>query len=382
MRALVLLLVGIVSGCAPARTAQKEEKRPEPTSGETAPPPASPRTPATPECAVKTRTISVPGRGGVRPHIAGAAGAFAVVWEESERHPGIHFLALDADANPIGAPVEVADLERPGAEPRLIASGDGFVVIWTVDAPDTSIIAMRRIDARGRPLSDVMPTVATRNARPLAAAATDDGIALAWWTFGTDPPVQSLTWLDRTLKPRGKPITMVRGLLSEPSAGLRAAAGTLRGAWVEVVDGADHVVTAELTRTGVTRKTDLGPGDDPSFAGDTVVFTTLADGAVFRARFGETPPTRIAEGQAPTADAGALCLASYGSGEGSPGDVLRCRELRADGPGPEHRILTAPGGVLTLGVARSGDTTGVVYQTLEEGGAMAVDFVAVRCATP
>src|SRR5262249_16164248 len=149
-----------------------------------------------------------------------------------------------------------------------------------------SIIAARRLDPRGKPLGDLMPAVAVQNARLLAAVATDDGVALAWWTWSAVPAVQNVTWLDAELNPRGKPIVLARGELSEPVMDLRPTAGGVRAVWLESTDGIDHVLSGELSRAGVTKKTDLGVGDEPTLGGDTVVYTTLTDGAVFRAPFG------------------------------------------------------------------------------------------------
>jgi hypothetical protein len=372
-------LVTLLCGCGPVH---KTETRPDPVpvAGAAAPAP----TPAVVPCNVKTRGVSVPGRGGVRPDVAAAGNGFAVVWEETERHPGIHFQALDADANPIGPGVEIADLQRGGAEPRIIATGDGYLVIWTVDQPDTSMIAARKVDAKGKPLGDVMPLVSTPNARPLAATAVDDGFALAWWTWSAMPAAQNVTWLDPGLKSRGKAMTLAKGQLVEPWVDLHGKAELVRAAWIEAAaDGSDHVFSGELTRAGgLKNKTDLGTGDDPSIAGDQVVFTTLTDGKVFQAPFGVAQPVQIAEGQSPVADERMLCLVSYGSGESSPGDVLRCATLDGGKLGPEREVLTAPGGVLTLKMARAGETTGLVYQTEAEGGGMGVDFAAVRCAKP
>src|SRR4051812_11265114 len=167
-----------------------------------------------PGCLLHERRLSVEGRDGTRPDLAYNHGVFAAVWEDADdQHCGVRFQALDAQAAPLGASVEVADLEKGGAEPRVIADGDGFVVSWTVAS---SNIALRRVDRLGKPRGDVMSAVAAPSARALALAPFAGGLALVWWSWASSPPLQAVTFLDGDGRAKGQPVELSRTPLVSP----------------------------------------------------------------------------------------------------------------------------------------------------------------------
>ena len=341
-------------------------------------PPSAPH--ASEACTVHPRQVSPPGRAGVHPHLAASGGVFAVVWEDSDdQHRGVHFQSLDAQANPVGPSVEVADLDRGGAEPRVISDGDGFAIVWTVDQPDSSAIVLRRVDAHGKPRGDLLPVVSAPNARALSATRLEDGFAVAWWSWSSDPPEQHLSWLDADGKPKGKPLSLSKGALVEPQVDLAPIPGGVRAVWVEQVASADHLFTADVTPAGVQGAIDLGAGSGPSLSKDGVVFANLADGSVWRTHGAVGKPTQLGAGQSPEAAADQVCLFRTISTVDLTTDELRCVGLVGDRVARDQRVASAPGGVLTLHVASGDGAVGVVYQT-EADDLMSVQFAALRCA--
>src|SRR5256885_13985894 len=147
MRLCLILVLGC-AGC-PQQAQVKEDAAPE----------------GPPGCVLHERRLSAEGRAATRPEVAYNRGVFAAVWEDADaEHTGVRFQALDALAAPLGPGVEVADVEKGGAEPRVIPDGDGFVVSWTVAG---SQIALRRGDRLGRPRGDVLPAgVGAKAPRP------------------------------------------------------------------------------------------------------------------------------------------------------------------------------------------------------------------------
>jgi len=367
MRILVLASV-LAAGCGPHVTNPARSTTPAVASR------------ASDGCTVRPRQVSPPGRAGVHPHLAAADGVFAVVWEDSDdHHRGVHFQSLDAQANPVGPSVEVADLDRGGAEPRVVADGDGFAVVWTVDQADTSMIVLRRVDARGKPRGDVMPVVSVPNARALSAIKVDDGFAVAWWTWSANPPEQLLSWLDGSGKPVGKPLSLSKGSLVEPQVDLEPVAGGVRAVWVEQVANTDHIFAADVTRAGVRQRVDLGAGSGPSFGKSGVIYANLGDGTVWRSPVAAAHPTKLSDGQSPEAAADQVCLFRTVSTLDLTIDELRCVGLDGDRIARDQRIAGAPGGVLTLHAAAGAGAVGIVYQT-EGDDLMSVQFAALSCA--
>ena len=341
-------------------------------------PPAEQAGAPPPPCKVSQRLLSVSTRGSVQPDVAaGADGGFGVSWEETEEsHRGIHFQALDAHATPLGPSVEVADLARGGAEPHVVADGDGYAIVWTVDEPDTTQIVLRRVDGRGVPLSDVVTAVEAKNARALALGKVKDGFALAWWTWSASPPQQSVSWLDGDGKPRGKPVVLFRGELVEPAVDLREDGGVLRAAWVEPVGGMDHVLVGVVGRRGLDERRDIGAGNGPSLGSAGVTFAQLTDATVWRSPLDRAAPAKLTDGQSPVQRDGTLCLYRPATQGDSAADQLRC--LTVDDKVVRDDLVTAaPGGVLTLRAAHA-SIPAVVWQT-EENDVMAVRFATVEC---
>jgi hypothetical protein len=363
----------VSTGCPPAHLDVKPDEAQKP------PPPSEDG------CVVKTRRVSPPARGGVRPHLLPATpGGFAVVWEESdEASRGIHFQALDAQAAPASPAVEVADLARGGAMPRLAPDGDGYAVLWAEDDKDNTSLLFRRIDPRGKPRGDVVTVLRTPNVRVLASTRTKNGFAVAWWTWSTQPPELAVTFLDGDGKPRGPHVPLTRGTLNEPAVDFTAGDGAdvLRVAWVEPLEGADHIFTGTLAadKPQVIGRADLGEGNHPSFTGSGLILARLGDTSVWRTPFRAPAPVRLTDGQSPDAAGNALCLFRPAHGAEMLSDELRCLTLEDGRVLRDRRVTTAPGGVLTLALAVSGSTVGVVYQT-EEPEAMAVSLATLTCS--
>jgi hypothetical protein len=346
--------------------------------------PVTKREPAPDACVVRTRRISPPAQGGVRPHVLAAApSGFAVVWEESdESSRGIHFQALDVQAAPLGPAVEVADLSRGGAMPRLAHDGDGYAVLWAEDTKDDTTLLFRRIDARGKPRGDVVQVLKKANVRVLAATRTQTGFAVAWWTWSTQPPELAVSFLDAEGKARGAAVPLTRGTLIEPAVDFAAGDGAdvLRVAWVEPQEGADHVLSGTLSpdKHEVQGRVDLGEGNLPSFASSGVILARLGDTSVWRTSFRAPAPVRLTEGQSPDAVGDALCLFRPAHGQELLSDELRCLIVDGSRVLRDRRVTTAPGGVLTLALAVSGPTLGVAYQT-EETENMSVTLATLTC---
>jgi hypothetical protein len=356
---------------------------------------ARPPAPTVPACAVRERVISAPGVASVRPDVASGDGGFAAVWEETDvRHRGVHFLALDGAAQPLAGSVEIADLDRGGAEPRVTADGDGFAVLWTVDEADTSVIAFRRVDGRGKPRGDVAPAVSAPGARALAVerlcgvasdggAGCDDGFALAWWTWAGAAPQQSITWLDGDGRPHAR-LPLASGAFVDPAVALRRVDARLVASWEELVEGRQHVFAGELTRGGIAARADLGVGDGPSLGAGRVVYANLGEASVWSAPLdpGGGEPAPVGDGQVPSAaargDSTVACFARSRSTEESSEDELACRELDGPRAGRETTVARAPLGIVSLRVAAGPSAYGVVYQ-IEEDGGMTVHFATVRC---
>lgn len=376
MRFPLSLIVACLAACGPAAST---EVKPTPvaTAATQAPPSDGPA--AAPRCQVKARRLSALGHSAVRPQLATGGDGFAVVWEDAtDRHRGVLLQPFDRQGAPLGPAVEVADLTRGGAEPRVAADGDGFIVLWTVDEADSSTINLRRVDARGRPRGDVIPIVSAAGARALAAARVSGGFVVAWWTWSASPPTQSLTFLDERGQPTGKPLLLTRGTLIEADVDFRALDGSLRGAWVAPVEGVDHAYTARVTPGGVGERLDLGPGNRPSVVPGGTVWAVPAEATVWWSPEDAAKPSKLTDGQAPAASGDALCLFRTAHSEERTVDELYCGALGGGRVTGLERFAVAPGGVLTLSIAQPAGMTAVAYQT-EEGEEMAVVLLAAEC---
>jgi hypothetical protein len=322
----------------------------------------------------------------VRPAVVGGSSALGVVWEETdENHRGIHFQAVDANATPLGPSVEIADLDRGGAEPRVVVDGDGYAVLWTADQPETSVIAFRRIDARGKPRGDVAPAISAPSARALAVSHVGGGgFAVAWWSGATRPPVQAITWLDADGRPQGRPVELSHTTLVDPMADLRPDPdGGVRAAWEEQVSGVQHVMVGRVAKTKVVERVDVGPGTAPSLDEGGVMFARLEDASVWWSPLEVARPVKFTDGQYPDAAGrgggrAVLCLMRQNNTDEASVDELDCLDVVRGVPVSDRQVFSAPRELVTLQVTPFGEGYGVVYQ-VKEADAMAVNVSIVMC---
>jgi hypothetical protein len=320
--------------------------------------------------------------------VASLDGSFGVVWEETdESHRGIHFQALDSEARPLSASVEVADLARGGAQPKVIADGDGYAVLWTVDQAETSVIAFRRVDARGQPRGDLVPSVSAPSVRALAVARSGGRFGVVWWSWALNPPLQALSWLDAGGKPVGKPLELSTGPLVDPAADLLSdGTGGLSAAWEEQIEGAAHVVVGHAAEGALAQRLVVGPGNAPSLTQIGVMFAHLDDASIWWSPLAEARPARFTDGQYPDGaplgpERAVLCVVRSAPGDESPVDELDCLELQRGEPVRDDKIASAPRGLVAQQVAPTPGGYGVVFQT-EEPDAMAVHLATVKCPPP
>jgi hypothetical protein len=365
MRLCLILVLGC-AGC-PRQVQVKDE-----TSSDAAPAPG---------CLLHERRLSAEGRAGTRPDVAWNGGAFAVVWEDADaEHAGIRFQALDAQAAPLAASVEVADLEKGGAEPRVIADGDGFVVSWTVASTQ---IVLRRVDRLGKPRGDVVTALSAESAHALALAPFADGLALVWWTWASSPPLQAVTFLDGEGRPKGEPVPLSRTPLVSPMADLLPSGASLQVAWEEQHDGVEHALAGRVTPAGLSHRVDFGPGDSPSLTQKGAVFGHLDDASIWWSPLEAARPARFTDGQYPDArplgpEKGVLCVVRLAETEAGSVDELDCLTLQKGDPLRDDKVASAQRGLRAQAVAAGADAFAVVYQT-DEPDAQAVHLVTARC---
>lgn len=383
MHRLSVPIVILFLGCAPSQKA--------------VPPPAAPLAapaaarPAEPRCGFALRRVSAPGHGGARPQIAVSGDAFAVAWEETTDHRSVRVETFDEDARPLGPSIELADLSRSGAEPRvaaLRAPADGFVVFWATQEGDKSVIAMRRVDRAGKPKSDVVPVVTAPGARPLAALATAHGLALAWWNWTGTPHEVQVSYLDPDGHALGRPFVVTRAPPPDPDLALASAAdvGGTGGdllAWEELVDGVEHVFVGQLGRDRIEGRVDLGAGETPAFGHGVVVWQRPAAAGVYLAPLAGGTPVRLADGHVPAAaarpdGASALCLVRDTSRDEKHRDELVCGTLAGARLTHATRVTSAPRGVLALELAADPARVAAAWQTQEDDDT-SIAFATLSC---
>jgi len=334
-------------------------------------------------CAIAAQPLSPVGREGAHPSVAFAAGAggFLATWEEEAAgHRAIRAQPLDEDGRPRGEAVDLADLVEGGAEPHVAPDGDGFVVAWTIDrSGGEAAIALRRVDALGRPRRAAAQVLVARDARALAVARAGTGYAVGWWSWTATPPVEWVTFTDATGRAVGRPIALSQGAVVEAAIALAADGEGVRAAWIETRDGLDHVVVGLARPGGVSKRADLGAGVQPSLVDGAVIAGRPAEGLVVQ--LAESGASTVASGYAPESSVRAACFFRNvtATEDQKSVDELRCR-MR--GTSDEPLVASLPGGVLALAVADGAAATGVVYQTEEKGATgaqMRVHFAAVRC---
>lgn len=394
-RAQFLAPFFVIAACAPAQKATAPAAAPSANSeavAADAPPPAS-APPTAKRCGYSVRRVSAAGRGAMRPQLAAVADAFAVAWEETTDHRSIRVQTFAPDASPLGTSIEVADVARAAAEPRLAANsaGDGFAVFWSATHGDASAaLEMRRIDRAGRPKSDALPVVVAPGARALDAVALDSGYAVAWWNWSNTPHQLAVTFVDKEGRPVGKPLPVTRAPSPDPTVDIAPGAAlgkksTAVLAWDETIGDAEHIVIGDLARDSLQGRADLGPGETPRFGGGVVVFERPSEASIWMGRVGVGAPMRVTDGHVPAAASRAplvtaLCyLRDTDPSEQGHVDELVCGTLLPTGTIVDQtRIAVGPRGLFGLQVATSGSHIGVTWQTQEEDDTT-VSFAALTC---
>ena len=393
-RSLVLLLL---LGCHPQPAVRHPEAAATPAGGNGAPAPTAQAgghaAPPAPKCTYTVRRLSAYGRGAMRPQIAAIADAFAVAWEETTDHRSIRVETFGLDAQPLGPSIEVADVSKSAAEPRLAAStdGDGFAVFWSVAHGDASTaLTVRRIDRAGKPKSDAIPVVLAPGARALDAASTGTGYAVAWWNWSSTPHQLAVSFADKEGRAVGKPLPVTRAPSPDPTVDLMSGAALGKKAptvlaWDEHIGDAEHVLIGELGRDRLEGRTDLGPGETPRFGAGVLIFERTADATLWSAPLdGASPPVKLGDGHAPAAAprgprTTALCyLRDTDPSEERHVDELLCGDLVDGKIADATRIAVEPRGIFGLHLAVAGDRIGVAWQAQSEDDT-GVSFAALSC---
>jgi hypothetical protein len=372
LRSSVLILaLASVCACAPATqpgplVAGTRSARVEPSSARAA------AARAAASCSVKVRRLSVPGAGAARPQVAAGADAFAVAWEETSDHRAVRVQTFDGDARPLGPSLEVADRAHSAGEPRVVADGSGFLVLWTVEADDSSIINVRHLDRGGKPVGDIVPLVTVPGARALAAVPLGDDYAVAWWNWSGQPHVVTVRYFDHQERPLGKPLVVSREPSPDPTVDLLGVGhGNATIAWEEMLGGEQHVFTGTLTRTELVGRRDLGAGETPELAGDRLVWELPAEAAIYAAPVKGGVPARLSDGHTPAAATrpdgkGALCFVRDTSLEEGRADELWCGDLANGALATPTQVALAPRGILNLQTAASKLRLAAAWQAQED----------------
>jgi hypothetical protein len=345
----------------------------------------------TPQCSYSVRRVSAWGRGGMRPQIAASADAFVVAWEETTDHRSVRVQTFATDAQPLGPSIEVADLQRAGASPRVAPGpeGDGFVVFWATASGDSSAVVMRKIDRTGKPKSDVIPVVVAPGVRPLDAQPTDKGYAVAWWNWSGTPHQLAVSYLDKDGRAVGRPWPITRAPSPDPTVDL--ASGATLGhkaqtviAWDETVDDAEHVMVGDLGAQRLEGRIDLGPGETPRLGSGIIVWERPKETAIWWAPLsGGGAPQKLVDGHVPAAaahgKATALCyLRDTDPSDEAHIDELSCGTLVDGKIADGTRIAVAPRGIFALATVSTGGHIGVAWQTQEDGDT-GISFAALSC---
>jgi hypothetical protein len=382
-RSILVSSLVVVAACAPAQKATAPAATPTADrqaagTAMNAPPSSAP--PSAKRCGYSVRRVSAAGRGAMRPQLAAVADAFAVAWEETTDHRGIRVQTFALDGQPLGTSIEVADVARAAAEPRIAANsaGDGFAVFWSSTHGDA------------KPKSDATSVVVAPGARALDAAPTDNGYAVAWWNWSGQPHQLAVTFVDKDGRPGGKPLAVTRAPSPDPTVDIAPGASLGRRAatvlaWDETIGDAEHVVIGDLGRDRLEGRTDLGPGETPRFGANLVVFERPSETSIWAAALDRaTPPQRITDGHVPAAAARgphttALCyLRDTDPSEQAHVDELVCGDLVDGTVADATRIAVAPRGIFGVQVATVGGHIGVAWQTQEEDDTT-VSFAALTC---
>ena len=379
-----LLLLGLVfaaaalSACTPAVPPGPLVKSPRSSRGTTE------TAAADAACRATVRRLSTPGTGAARPQVAGGDDAFAVAGEETTDHRGVRVQTFDDAARPLGPSIEVADVARSGADPRVVADGTGFLVLWTVEEGDSSVIDARHLDRTGKPTGDIVALVTSPGARALTAVSFGSDYAVAWWNWSGLPHVVTVRYFDHRDQPLGKPFLVTRAPSPDPTVDLSPIGdGHATIGWEEMLDGQQHVLTATLTRTSLDGRRDLGAGETPELAGDRLVWELPADAGLYIAPAAGGTPVRFTDGHTPAAATradgkGALCFVRDTSLEEGRADELWCGNLTDGKLTQATKLALAPRGILNLQAAASKSRLAAAWQAQEDDDT-SVSFATVSC---
>ncbi len=393
-----LLLFCLLAACAPAHKSPPPPVAP--TEHAASPAPSSARASSTggtgafvidsPPCAHVVRRLSAFGRGALRPQIAATTDAFAVAWEETTDHRSIRVQTFSPDARPLGSSIEVADLARAAASPRLAAAAgnDGFAIFWSSEQDSATALLMRRFDRAGKPMSDAIPVVLAPGARALAALAVEGGYALAWWNWSGTPHQISVTFVGNDGRVAGKALVLSRAPTPDPTVDLARGPALGEGAlpmiaWDELAADGEHVFVAQLFRDHLEHRRDLGPGDGPHIGGGSLVWQRT-DATIWDASLGGSPEMRVTDGHLPAAaprrlGVSAFCyLRDTDPSESAHVDELLCGNLAPPMLLNPTRIAVDPRGIFGLGVAAIGERTGVAWETQQDDDT-GISFAVVTC---
>ncbi|HEX4459253.1 MAG TPA: hypothetical protein VIA18_14845 [Polyangia bacterium] len=368
----------LAAGCAPAVASRPLVKapRPSPETVVTAAPDAA--------CRAIVRRVSTTGTGAARPQVAAGDDAFAVAWEETTDHRGVRVQTFDLEARPLGPSIEVADVTRSGADPRVIADGEGFLVLWTVEEGDSSVIYVRRLDRAGKSAGDTVPLVTSPGARALSAVSFGSDYAVAWWNWSGLPHVVTVRYFDHRDQPLGKPFVVSRAPSPDPTVDLAPMAdGHATIAWEEMLGGDQHVWTALLTHNTLDGRRDLGAGETPEFAGDRLVWERPADAGLYVAPIAGGTALRLTDGHTPAAATrsdgrAALCFVRDTSLEQGRADELWCARLTDGKLVQMSKLALAPRGILTLQAAASKSRLAAAWQAQEDDDT-SVSVATISC---
>jgi hypothetical protein len=97
-----------------------------------------------------------------------------MIWSEAlGSRVALRFFAIDDAGRPRSPSAELVDRDGAVGDVALLADGDGYLVRWRDRAAEREHVLSRKIDARGRPRSDVTASDAVAESAAVASACTD-----------------------------------------------------------------------------------------------------------------------------------------------------------------------------------------------------------------
>jgi hypothetical protein len=129
-----------LAGCASTRSATRD---------------ASPATTsqAARRCAARAILLAGAAHHPSHPIAVGDDHGLVIVWAEQARRATLRFLATDRRGKPLGPDTELVDRDHAMEPSSFFREPDGWVITWL----EGDALFARRVDARGRPRSDVGP---------------------------------------------------------------------------------------------------------------------------------------------------------------------------------------------------------------------------------